>query len=165
MYFCVGGRGGQSYLYRVSYKGNASTELSELDTTSLHAQSRTTRRTLESFHGKRHPRAVEAAWPYLASEDYHIRYAARIALEWQDPKTWAGLAYAETVDLAAIHALLGLARSDLDGSLEPSVKRLLKVNFKALGKSGQLALLRTYSVIMSRGGKRHPNGKGDRRTT
>ncbi len=153
MYFCVGGRGGQSYLYRVSYKGNASTELSELDTTSLHAQSRATRRTLESFHGKRHPRAVEAAWPYLASEDYHIRYAARIALEWQDPKTWAGLAYAETVDLAAIHALLGLARSDLDGSLEPSVKRLLKVNFKALGKSGQLALLRTYSVIMSRGGK------------
>ena len=153
MYFCVGGRGGQSYLYRVSYKGNASTELSELDTTSLHAQSRATRRTLESFHGKRHPRAVETAWPYLASEDYHIRYAARIALEWQDPKTWARLAYAETFDLAAIHALLGLARSDLHGSLEPSVKRLLKVNFKALGKSGQLALLRTYSVIMSRGGK------------
>lgn len=153
MYFCVGGRGGQSYLYRVSYKGAESTELSKLDTTSKHAKARATRRMLENFHGAPNAEAVTKAWPYLGSEDYHLRYAARIAVEWQDPKSWAQKAYDEKDDLAAIHALLGLARSDLEGSLKPSINRLLKVDFDKLDKTGKLALLRTYSVIMSRGGK------------
>ena len=153
MYFCVGGRGGQSYLYRVSYKGAESTELSKLDTTSKHAKARATRRMLENFHGSPNAEAVAKAWPYLGSEDYHLRYAARIAVEWQDPKSWAQKAYKEKNDLAAIHALLGLARSDLKGSLKPSINRLLRVDFDKLDKTGKLALLRTYAVIMSRGGK------------
>ena len=89
MYFCVGGRGGQSYLYRVSYKGAESTALSKLDTTSKHANARSARRMLENFHGAPNAEAVAKAWPYLGSEDYHLRYAARIAVEWQDPKSWA----------------------------------------------------------------------------
>ena len=153
MYFCVGGRGGQSSLYRVSYKGSASTELSKLDTTSEHAKARKTRHMLEGFHGHPNPKALDAAWPYLSSDDYHLRYAARIAIEWQDPKTWAKKAYSEKNDLGAIHALLGLARSDLDGTLKPSIKRLLKVDFENLDKTGKLALIRTYAVAMSRGGK------------
>ena len=55
--------------------------------------------------------------------------------------------------MGAIHALLGLARSDLDGTLKPSIKRLLKVDFENLDKTGKLALIRTYAVAMSRGGK------------
>jgi len=152
MYFCVGGRGGQSYLYRITYTGSESTELSQLDTTSKHAKARATRRKLESFHGSANKEALTVAWPHLGSEDYHIRYAARIAIEWQSPKSWAQKAYSEKNDVAAIHALLGLARSDYEGSLKPSVERLLKIDFKELDKSGQLALLRTYSVIMSRAG-------------
>ena len=108
---------------------------------------------LEAFHGQPNLMALEKAWPYLNDDDYHLRYAARIAIEWQDANTWADKAYSEKDDLAAIHALLGLARSDLKGSLAPSVKRLLKVDFDKLDKMGQLALLRTYAVIMSRGGK------------
>ena len=152
MYFCVGGRGGQSYLYRITYTGSESTELSQLDTTSKHAKARATRRKLESFHGSANKEALAVAWPHLGSEDYHIRYAARIAIEWQSPKSWSQKAYSEKNDVAAIHALLGLARSDYEGSLKPSVERLLKIDFKELDKSGQLALLRTYSVIMSRAG-------------
>ncbi|MEM7391862.1 MAG: c-type cytochrome [Verrucomicrobiota bacterium] len=152
MYFCVGGRGGQSYLYRVSYTGSASTELSQLDTTSRHAEARATRHMLEAFHGGSDPKALETAWPYLSNEDYHLRYAARIAVEWQDPATWAEKAYAEKNDVAAIHALLGLARLDQENTLAPSLQRLLKVDFKKLDKTGRLALLRTYSVAMSRGG-------------
>ena len=152
MYFCVGGRGGQSYLYRITYTGSESTELSQLDTTSDHAKARATRRKLESFHGSANGEALGVAWTHLGSEDYHIRYAARIAIEWQNPKFWAQKAYSEKNDLTAIHALLGLARSDYDNSLKPSVERLLKVNFQDLDKSGQLAILRTYSVFMSRNG-------------
>ena len=152
MYFCVGGRGGQSRLYRISYTGNAPTKLSKLDTTSEHAKARKTRKMIESFHGHADPMAVKEVWSHLGSMDYHIRYAARVAMEWQDPKTWAKKAYAEKNDLAAIHALLGLARSDLADSLKPSIERLLEVDFNKLDKAGKLALLRTYSVIMSRGG-------------
>ncbi len=152
MYFCVGGRGGQSYLYRVSYTGSAPTELSKLDTSSKHAVARKTRHSLEAFHGESNPKAVDTVWPYLSSEDYHLRYAARIAIEWQDATTWDDKAYNEKNDLTAIHALLGLARCDHKGSLGPSIKRLLQVDFNKLDKTGKLALLRTYSVIMSRGG-------------
>ena len=87
----------------------------------------TTRRTLENFHGAPNAQAVAKAWPYLGSEDYHLRYAAHIAIEWQDPKSWAQKAYKEKNDLAAIHALLGLARSDLEESLKPSINRLLRL--------------------------------------
>ena len=153
MYFCVGGRKGQSYLYRVRYVGNESTELSPLDTTSEHAQARKTRRMLESFHGTPNPKAIETAWPYLSNKDYHLRYAARIAIEWQDPKSWADKAYAESNDVGAIHALLSLARSDLPGSLQPKINRLTKVDFSKLNKQNKLDLLRTYAVIVSRGGK------------
>ena len=153
MYFCVGGRKGQSYLYRIRYVGNESTNLSPLDTTSKHAQARQTRKMLERFHGHSNPKAVQSAWPYLSSKDYHLRYAARIAIEWQDPLKWADKAYAETNDLAAIHALLGLARSDLKDSLASIIGRLIKVDFRKLDKAGKLALLRTYSVSMSRAGK------------
>ena len=113
VFLCSGGRKGQSYLYRIRYVGNESTNLSPLDTTSKHAQARQTRKMLERFHGHSNPKVIQTAWPYLSSKDYHLRYAARIAIEWQDPLKWADKAYAETNDLAAIHALLGLARSDL----------------------------------------------------
>ena len=150
MYFVVGGRGGQSYLYRVYYKGNESTELSKLDMTG--AEARKTRHMLESFHGHADPKALEGAWPYLGSDDYHLRYAARIAIEWQDANSWADKAYNESNDLAAIHALLGLARRDLADSLAPTIKRLNEVDFNKLDKTGKLAFLRTYQVAMSRHG-------------
>ena len=153
MYFCVGGRKGQSYLYRIRYTGDDSTALSKLDTTSEHAKARKARHLLESFHGGPNPKAIETAWPFLKSKDYHLRYAARIAIEWQDPKSWADKAYDESNDLAAIHALLGLARCDHPESMQPSINRLLEVNFSKLNKTDKLALLRTYSVIMSRAGK------------
>ncbi|QDT59338.1 Cytochrome c [Stieleria bergensis] len=150
MYFTVGGRGGQSYLYRVYYKGDESTELSKLDNTG--SEARATRHLLESFHGHADASAVKTAWPYLGSDDRHLRYAARIAVEWQDTATWADKAYNEPNDLIAIHALLGLSRRDVEGSLPAILSRLIKVDFDALTKEGKLALLRTYAVAMSRHG-------------
>ena len=43
-------------------------------------QERAQRRRLESFHGRTDPAAVAAAWPFLASSDRNLRFAARIAL-------------------------------------------------------------------------------------
>ena len=49
------------------------------------------------------------------------------------PPSGAKKAYSEKNDIAAIHALLGLARSDLKGSLTPILKRLTQVDFTKLG--------------------------------
>ena len=49
---------------------------------------RDVRHSLEAFYGKEDPKAVETAWPYLNHEDRFLRYAARTAIEFQEPKTW-----------------------------------------------------------------------------
>ena len=81
LYFVTGGRGTQSGLYRVAYRGAESTAPSpsrpwDEGTLALHAE----RRRLETFHGAPAPAALENAWPRLAHEDRAIRAAARIAL-------------------------------------------------------------------------------------
>ena len=86
MYFTIGGRKTQSGLYRVTYVGKESTAPAKADDAG--AECRALRHKLEAFHGKADPKAVEAAWPYLGHEDRFIRFAARVALEHQDPKTW-----------------------------------------------------------------------------
>ena len=45
---------------------------------------------------KTDPKAIEKAWPCLNSEDRFLRYAARIALEWQPVAQWKERALAET---------------------------------------------------------------------
>jgi len=81
MYLIVGGRGTQSGLYRVSYEGDEHD--SAEDVSEEPAKLRRLRRSLEAFHGKQDAKAVETAWPHLGSNDRHIRYAARIAVESQ----------------------------------------------------------------------------------
>ena len=87
MYFVIGGRNTQSGLYRVSYTGKET-----MDPATLHdeagAQERQLRHELEAFHGKVDAKAVATAWPHLNSDDPFLRYAARIALEWQPVHEW-----------------------------------------------------------------------------
>jgi hypothetical protein len=109
MYFAVGGRGGQSALYRVSYVGTESTAPSKGDNGG--AELRNLRHQLEAFHGKQDPKAIEFAWPYLAHDDRFIRFAARVAIEHQPVDQWKELALKETQPVAAINALLALVRA------------------------------------------------------
>jgi putative heme-binding domain-containing protein len=108
MYFAIGGRSTQSGLYRVTYVGKESTaESKPADTAAI---ARATRRKLEAFHGKKDAAAVETAWPYLANNDRYLRYAARVAIEHQDPASWRSKALAEKDPEAAIQSLLALVR-------------------------------------------------------
>jgi putative heme-binding domain-containing protein len=163
MYFAVGGRKTQSALYRVSYTGKESTAPAKGDTTG--AKERALRRRLEAFHGKQGPKAVETAWPYLDHEDRFIRFAARVALEHQDRKTWQGRALAEKAPGKALAALLALVRVSASDPQHhpkaPSVAESLKKHiFAALDRLGwdrlddgqRLDLLRVYGVAMSRMG-------------
>ena len=59
------------------------------------------RHKLEAFHGRTDPKAVDAAWPYLGHADRFIRWAARVAIEVQDPAIWRERALAESSSPAA----------------------------------------------------------------
>jgi putative heme-binding domain-containing protein len=163
MYFAIGGRKTTSGLYRVTYKGGESTADGTLASIDKPLE---TRRMLESFHGHADPKAVEAAWPFLSNNDRFIRYAARVAIEFQDPSTWKEKALAETNPLASVEALLALIRVSASDpahrkpdSAEPD-KELVMPILEALGKldwehlpyARKVDVLRVVEVLFNRFG-------------
>jgi putative heme-binding domain-containing protein len=173
MLLIVGGRRAQSALYRVTYVGNESTAPNPPDTR-LQAR-RDFRHQLESYHGRKDPAAVEAVWPYLADADRSIRYAARVALEWQDPSQWRDQALAETNPRMALAALAALARVSGkdeihrrpgDPAPDPGLRaRMLaaldKIAWADLSSADRLDLLRTYSLIFIRLGRPDDAARAD----
>ncbi|HEX6986135.1 MAG TPA: c-type cytochrome, partial [Planctomycetaceae bacterium] len=111
MYLTIGGRRMQSGLYRIRYVGDEPTGPAPNLANEAGAKARDLRRSLEAFHGKTDPRAVETAWPHLNSGDRAIRYAARVAVEHQPLDSWRGKALAEDRTNALIQAAVALARA------------------------------------------------------
>jgi putative heme-binding domain-containing protein len=164
LYFTIGGRKTQSGLYRVTYTGTESTAPSDGGPAQgpLHAL----RRKLEAFHGHQDPSAVKTAWPYLNHEDCFIRYAARVAVEHQDPKTWQQRALAEKDPARAINALLALVRAvgqdpfhhprkpgePVPGETlkAPILEALERIDWQKLTDPQRLDLLRVYAVLFNR---------------
>jgi len=164
LYFTIGGRKTQSGLYRVTYTGKESTDPSKMGTEPgpLHG----VRRQLEALHGRQDAKAVETAWPYLGHEDRFIRYAARVAIEHQDPKEWQERALKETDPVRAIYALLALVRATAQDPFhhprkpgepvhgaalkEPILEALEHIEWEKLTDSQRLDFLRVYSVLFNR---------------
>lgn len=150
MYFTVGGRRIQSGLYRVTYVGNASTTPANPDALPEAFQAR---RMLESFHGKRDPRAIEMAWNYLGDSDRFLRYAARIAIESQDVNLWQERALDEKDPEASITVMIALARQG-GRDAQPGILRALNaVGFDSLDHAQKLELLRAYALTLIRQGR------------
>ncbi len=123
------------------------------------------RRKLEQFHGKKVPEAIDFAWPYLNHPDRFIRYAARIAIEFQEPKLWQEKALAETDPTSAINALLALVRvrgfdpfhhpnaPKPDSKLkEQIVDALVSMPWDRLSDEQRLQMLRVYQIFFNRFG-------------
>ena len=152
MYFTIGGRTTMSGLYRVTYVGDESTAPSKGEPTAG-AEQRAIRHKLESFYGKPQPDAVDAAWPYLASEDRFLRWAARTVLEFQDIGRWQGRALAEKNPVALTTAMVGLARKcnpsahDIFANLLPALER---VDWNKLSESQKIDYLRAYQLVFIR---------------
>ena len=165
LYFAVGGRKTQSALYRVTYLGKESTAPSRGD--NRFAKEGELRHKLESFHGRQDPKTVQEAWPYLGHEDRALRYAARIALEWQDPAGWREQALNEKHSRTAIAALVALARVSNkdpfhrkptdpkpDTALQGRILAALdRIEWSKLGNSDRLDLMRAYTLAFTRLGQ------------
>jgi putative heme-binding domain-containing protein len=165
LYFITGGWRTQTGLYRVTHDGGdgtapAADPAPDPASITLH----TARRKLESFHGRRDPGAVEAIWPFLGHEDRFLRFAARVALEWQDPAAWRERALAEKEPRAALTALVALARTGArdefhrkpddakpDPALQPRLLAALdRLDWAALDAGARIDLLRAYALAFTR---------------
>jgi hypothetical protein len=158
----VTGGNAQSQLFRVTYTGSENVTPTKPDTTM--APARDLRKSLEKFHGKADNAAVNTVWPYLGDADRNIRYAARIALEWQPVAGWRERALAETDPRRAIAAMVALAR--LSGNDEyhraptdpaPDLaleKRMIetldRIDWDSISYQDKLDLLRAYSLVFIR---------------
>lgn len=188
LYFAVGGRRTQSALYRVTYVGDESTKL--VESTPKAGRAAALRRELERFHGgyvkpvgdmaaeavlrdmyaDRAEQAVELAWKHLDHDDRYVRFAARIALEWQDVDLWRQRALTEKNTAKLVPAIMALARTSgrdvphrVDSYKAPdpaligqALEALGRVDWSALDEQGRLDLLRAYTLAFTRLGDPSP---------
>ncbi|MDA1038964.1 MAG: c-type cytochrome [Planctomycetota bacterium] len=161
MYFAVGGRGGQSELYRVTYTGSEPTARIAA-TDSRHADARRARHALEALHRKVDDpaTAVAAALPQLASPDRFLRYAARVALEHQPLEHWQTQALGAQAPWAVIEAAIAVARQAEPAAQAAVLAALDRVDPAALDEAGTIALVRAYELTMIRLGDPPAEAKG-----
>jgi putative heme-binding domain-containing protein len=157
MYFVTGGRTTASRLYRVRHTGanSGATAPAQMANHDL----RMLRRSLEQFHGNAEggAAAVEAAWPYLAHADRALRYAARIAIEWQEVALWREKVFAENNARSVIYGAIALSRHG-DPSLSARLLgKLGALSFATLAQEDRLAMLRAYALCLVRLGKPAPD--------
>lgn len=158
MYFITGGRGTESGLYRVSYVGPRETVAEagpSKDQLKAAAEARELRHKLEHFQGRRDPKAIDFAWPYLNSDDRFIRYGARIAIESQPVGDWQDRALGETRTNAALTALLALARCGPKDTQRDLLLALKQFPLDRLTEEQQLNKLRVVELSFIRQG--HPD--------
>ena len=151
MYFTVGGRGAQSALYRVTYAGDESTAPVQAGQEPGNVE-RSVRRQLETLHeaGKSSKQNVEFIWRHLGHDDRSIRYAARVALEFQEPALWQKRILSESYPELLITAAVAMARQGDAVMQKNIVDRLLKIQFSGLSEFQKLEWLRALSLVFIR---------------
>jgi hypothetical protein len=151
-YYVIGNRRTQSYLMKITYAGDLPTDRVEYRNTAG-AEARELRRSLEAFHWTTgDPKAVEAAWPHLGSEDRFLRYAARVALETVPADRWKARALGETDAATSMGALLALARVG-GAANEELFTALDEFPLATLSDRLRIQKLRVIQVAVSRNGK------------
>ena len=154
MYFAVGGRRTQSALYRITYVGTESTAPAAVPPPNADAVLRRSLEALATPGGG--PKALDTAWPHLASPDRFVRFAARRVLENQPVDQWADRALSELLPQASIEALIALARVG-DKSHQPRLLEALgRMDFNRLPAELRLPLLRAWQLAFTRLGRPAP---------
>ena len=151
MYFTVGGRGGQSELYRVTYAGPEATVPADAKSAAGVAE-RTLRHDLEALHRRADDpaAAVAKALPHLASPDRFLRYAARIALEHQPLELWQDKALASAEPRARIAAAIAVARQADPPAQAAVLAALDGIDPAKLDVAGKIDLARAYELAVVR---------------
>jgi putative heme-binding domain-containing protein len=162
IYFTTGGRRQQSALYRLRWTGALrDTENAKLLPAAVASAEVAARKTLEAFHGREDPKAVDVAGPLLGSDDPIVRRAARVAIESQPVSAWRERALRERSPRVALTALLALARADAPQSQAEILAALRKMHDAGLDPALRGEWLRVLALALGRGGgipKATPDG-------
>jgi len=150
MYVTIGGRGGQSALYRITYQGTESTAPAAWFPAT---PEQTLRRELEALRNVAPSAAALAkAWPLMGHPDRWVRYAARIAVEHQPVEQWRSRVKPDANFDLALNAAVALARCGKKDDLSVIVAAA-----EAAAKSKDLRQLqdrqRVFQVAFSRHGR------------
>jgi putative heme-binding domain-containing protein len=151
IYFAVGGRGGQSELYRVTYAGpDPRTPVDPRQP--AHAEARKLRHDLEAFHARAADpgAAVSLALPQLSNPDRFIRYAARVALEHQPLELWQDKALAMADPRPRIAAAIAVSRQAEPSAQVPVLAALDAIAPASLDAAGKIDLVRAYELALIR---------------
>src|SRR5204862_6473185 len=113
------------------------------------------------------PTAMNLIWSHLGDKDRAIRYAARVALEWQPAVWWEQKALDERDPRKSIAALVALARvsnkdpfhrKPSDPPPDPALQgRILaaldRIEWSKLGNDDRLDVTRAYALAFTRLGR------------
>ncbi|MEI6659081.1 MAG: heme-binding protein [Planctomycetota bacterium] len=151
LYFTVGGRGGDSELFRVRYAGSESTATVDARDP-VGAAERRLRIDLEECHRRvaDPAAAVAESIPHLSHPDRFIRYAARVALEHQPIELWRDKALAASDPLGCITAALAVARQGEPADQSAVFAALDAIDPDALDDAGRLDLARACELAIVR---------------
>jgi len=152
LYFTVGGRGTQSELYRVRYVGTESTApTAKVAVNDATAQ----RRALEAYHNdqSKDDATVAKLVKQLASNDRHIRYAARVALERVPSSKWAPMILNSSDANTILTGVIGLARSGEAELKERLLMHLGTIQLSSLSAAQRLELARAAQLVLIRLGE------------
>lgn len=150
LYFAVGGRGIESAVYRVVYRGEAMAGEIETDREDA-SEARAMRQKLEAFHIKSADSSgIEFAWRESVNSDRFIRYAARTAIEHQPVELWRERVLLESDSAVQIQGAIALARCGEASDAYAIAGKLAMLHWDKLSNSNRLALLRTYGIVIAR---------------
>ncbi len=151
MYVTIGGRGGQSALYRITYTGAESTAQVDWHKST---PEQALRRELEALRLQPASAAnLEKGWSLLGHADRWVRFAARQLVEAQPVDGWrARVAAKHPNGEAAANAALALARCGNQGDLEAVLKALDQPAADKPSLQMQKDILRVMQVAFSRHG-------------
>ena len=154
IYFAVGGRGGQSELYRVTYVGQGPTAAVDAANTAG-AGERKIRRDLEAFHrtAADPAAAIALAIPQLSSPDRFIRAAARVALEHQPIQLWQDKVLAVQDSQGLITAAIAVAHQAEPSAQAAVLAALDRIQIESLDTAGRIDLARAYELALVRLGE------------
>lgn len=150
LYFATGGRNLNSHFYRLRYTGEESRTKETAPAAATSNDLRALRHQLESFHLKGEGADLKIIWENLNHEDRFIRYAARIALEHQNPKSWINRYNQEEDPVRLIQASIALARMESKVGKSKVYSELSGINWSQLSKSQKIDLLRALSLSFQR---------------
>lgn len=153
LYFTIGGRKTQSALYRVTYNGpESTTAFPPEEPQQPEFGLRVLRRQLEALHEPGHAAKLDVIRKNLAHADRHIRYAARIALEFIPAAQWQSNVATEKNPDALMTAAIAAARN-ADKLVQAEIAQALaKLEWSKLSEFQQLSLLRAYGLLVIRMG-------------